>query len=77
MGQGWVMLVQLLVVPLYIKLLGIEAHGDTAVALIRDMLPQLKEADLLTLAVGACGVAAMICSYSSVNTIAPFALNNR
>lgn len=27
MGQGWVMLVQLLVVPLYIKLLGIEAYG--------------------------------------------------
>ena len=42
------------------KLLGIEAHGDTAIALIRDMLPHLSETDLLTLAVGVCGIAAMI-----------------
>ena len=42
------------------KLLGIEAHGDTAVALVRDMLPHVKETDLLTLAVGAGGIAAMI-----------------
>jgi len=42
------------------KLLGIEAHGDTAVALIRDLLPHLSETDLLTLAVGVCGIAAMI-----------------
>jgi sulfate permease, SulP family len=42
------------------KLLGIEAHGDTAVALIRDMLPHLSETDVLTLAVGVCGIAAMI-----------------
>jgi SulP family sulfate permease len=42
------------------KLLGIEAHGDTAVALIRDMLPHLSETDLLTLAVGAGGIAGMI-----------------
>jgi MFS superfamily sulfate permease-like transporter len=42
------------------KILGIEAHGETAVALVRDMLPHVKETDLLTLAVGACGIAAMI-----------------
>jgi SulP family sulfate permease len=42
------------------KLLGVEAHGDTAIALIRDMLPQLSETDLLTLAVGAGGIAGMI-----------------
>ena len=42
------------------KILGIEAHGDTAVALVRDMVPHLRETDLLTLAVGACGIAAMM-----------------
>ena len=42
------------------KLLGIEAHGETALDLVRDMLPHVKETDLLTLAVGVCGVAAMI-----------------
>lgn len=42
------------------KILGIEAHGDTAVALVRDMLPHLNETEVLTLAVGAAGIAAMI-----------------
>jgi SulP family sulfate permease len=42
------------------KILGIEAHGDTALALIRDMIPHLHETDLLTLAVGAGGIAVMI-----------------
>jgi sulfate permease, SulP family len=42
------------------KILGIEAHGDTALALVRDMLPHVREADLLTLAVGAAGIAVMI-----------------
>jgi sulfate permease, SulP family len=42
------------------KLLGIEAHGESALQLVRDMLPHLRETDLLTLAVGACGIAAMI-----------------
>jgi sulfate permease, SulP family len=42
------------------KILGVEAHGDTAAALVRDLLPHLKETDLLTLAVGAAGIAAMI-----------------
>jgi sulfate permease, SulP family len=42
------------------KILGIEAHGDTAVALVRDMVPHLHETDLLTLLVGVCGIIAMI-----------------
>lgn len=42
------------------KLLGIEAHGESAIALVRDMIPQLREADMLTLAVGLCGIAAML-----------------
>jgi len=42
------------------KLLGIEAHGETALELVRDMVPHLKETDLLTLAVGACGIIAMV-----------------
>lgn len=42
------------------KILGVEAHGDTAVALVRDLLPHLDETDLLTLAVGAGGIAAMV-----------------
>ena len=42
------------------KILGIEAHGETALALVRDMLPHVRETDLLTLAVGAGGIAAMI-----------------
>jgi len=42
------------------KLLGIEAEGDSAVALVRDMIPHLRETDALTLAVGLAGIAAMI-----------------
>jgi len=42
------------------KILGIEAHGDTALALVRDMLPHVREADLLTLAVGVGGICVMI-----------------
>ncbi|MCU0970946.1 MAG: SulP family inorganic anion transporter [Gammaproteobacteria bacterium] len=42
------------------KILGVEAHGDTALAVVRDLLPHLRETDLLTLAVGACGIAVMI-----------------
>jgi SulP family sulfate permease len=42
------------------KILGIEAHGDTALQLVRDMVPHLREAHALTLLVGACGIAAMI-----------------
>jgi SulP family sulfate permease len=42
------------------KLLGIEAHGESAVDLVRDMIPHVREADLLTVAIGAAGIAAMI-----------------
>jgi len=42
------------------KLLGIEAVGDSAVALVRDIIPHLRETDALTLAVGLAGIAAMI-----------------
>ncbi len=42
------------------KILGVEAHGDTAVALVRDLLPHLDETDVLTLALGAGGIAAMV-----------------
>jgi high affinity sulfate transporter 1 len=42
------------------KILGIEAQGETALALVRDLLPQLRETDLPTLAVGAGGIAVMI-----------------
>ena len=42
------------------KLLGIEAHGESALELVRDMIPHLRETDLLTLAVGLAGIAGMI-----------------
>jgi sulfate permease, SulP family len=42
------------------KILGIEASGETALELVRDILPQVREADLLTLAVGLGGIAAML-----------------
>ena len=42
------------------KLLGIEASGDSALDLVRDMIPHLRETDLLTLAVGLAGIAGMI-----------------
>jgi len=42
------------------KVLGIEAHGDTAVAVVRDMVPHLKDTDLLTLAVGLACILAMV-----------------
>ena len=42
------------------KILGIEAHGETALAFIRDMLPELSKTDVATLVVGAVGIAAMI-----------------
>ncbi len=42
------------------KLLGIEAHGESALELVRDMIPHLRETDLLTLGVGLAGIAGMI-----------------
>jgi len=42
------------------KLLGIEASGESAVDLVRDIVPHLRETDPLTLAVGVAGIAGMI-----------------
>jgi len=42
------------------KLLGIEASGESALLLIVDMIPHLRETHLLTLAVGAAGITAMV-----------------
>ena len=42
------------------KLLGIEADGETALELVRDIVPQVGETDLLTLMVGLGGIAALI-----------------
>jgi high affinity sulfate transporter 1 len=42
------------------KILGIEAHGDTAVDVVIDLVPQLGQTDLATLAVGLVCIAAMV-----------------
>jgi high affinity sulfate transporter 1 len=42
------------------KILGIEASGESALDLVRDMVPQLRETDLLTLLVGLGGIAGMV-----------------
>jgi SulP family sulfate permease len=42
------------------KLLGIEADGESALELVRDMIPHLRETDLPTLAVGLAGIAGMV-----------------
>jgi len=42
------------------KILGIEAHGESALDLVRAIIPQLTETDLLTLAVGLAGIAGMV-----------------
>jgi high affinity sulfate transporter 1 len=42
------------------KLLGIEAHGDSAVQLLVAIVPKIGETDLTTLAVGVSGIVAMI-----------------
>jgi high affinity sulfate transporter 1 len=54
---GLALLISIKQIP---KLLGIEAEGDSAVALLRDIVPQLRETDLLTLAVGLAGIVGMI-----------------
>ena len=54
---GLALLISIKQIP---KLLGIEAHGETAVQLVRDIIPHLHETDLLTLAVGLAGIAGMI-----------------
>ena len=54
---GLALLISIKQVP---KLLGIEAHGESALDLVRDIVPQLRDTDLLTLAVGLAGIAAMV-----------------
>jgi sulfate permease, SulP family len=54
---GLALLISIKQIP---KLLGIEAQGESAVELLRDILPHVRETDLLTLAVGAAGIAGML-----------------
>ncbi|HZW00228.1 MAG TPA: SulP family inorganic anion transporter, partial [Candidatus Deferrimicrobium sp.] len=54
---GLALLISIKQIP---KLLGIEAHGETALELLRDMAPQLRETDMLTLAVGLAGIGGML-----------------
>jgi SulP family sulfate permease len=54
---GLALLISIKQIP---KLLGIEAQGESAVDLVRAIIPQLHETDLLTLAVGLAGIAALI-----------------
>jgi len=42
------------------KILGIEAHGESALQLVIDMIPKIPETHLVTLLVGVLGIAAMI-----------------
>jgi high affinity sulfate transporter 1 len=53
---GLALLISIKQIP---KLLGIEAEGESAVDLLRDIIPQVKETDLLTLAVGLAGIVGM------------------
>jgi SulP family sulfate permease len=54
---GLALLISIKQIP---KLLGIEAEGESAVELLRDMAPHLRETDLLTLAVGLAGIGGML-----------------
>ena len=42
------------------KLLGVDAHGETAVEVLRALVPQVRETDLLTLGVGVACIAGML-----------------
>ncbi len=53
---GLALLISIKQIP---KLLGIEAEGETAVELVRNIIPALDETDPLTLLVGALGIAGM------------------
>ena len=53
---GLALLISIKQIP---KLLGIEAEGESALDLLRDIIPQVTETDLLTLAVGLAGIAGM------------------
>ncbi len=54
---GLALLISIKQIP---KLLGIEAQGESAIELLRDIVPQLSETDILTLAVGLAGIAGML-----------------
>jgi high affinity sulfate transporter 1 len=54
---GLALLISIKQIP---KLLGIEAHGESALDLVRDIVPQLRETDLLTLAVGLACIAGLL-----------------
>jgi high affinity sulfate transporter 1 len=54
---GLALLISIKQIP---KLLGIEAHGESALELVVAIIPQLRDTHLLTLAVGAAGIAAMV-----------------
>jgi sulfate permease, SulP family len=54
---GLALLISIKQIP---KLLGIEAHGESALELLRDILPHVRETDLLTLAVGVAGIVGML-----------------
>jgi high affinity sulfate transporter 1 len=54
---GLALLISIKQIP---KLLGIEADGETAVELVIDMVPQLQETHLLTLAVGLIDIVALV-----------------
>jgi sulfate permease, SulP family len=54
---GLALLISIKQIP---KLLGIEAEGESALELLRDILPHVRETDLLTLAVGLAGIAGML-----------------
>ncbi len=54
---GLALLVTIKQIP---KLLGIEAHGESAIEVLRATIPQLRETDLLTLAVGLVGIVALV-----------------
>lgn len=54
---GLALLISIKQIP---KLLGIEAQGESAIDLVRDIIPKIPETDLLTLMVGLAGVATMI-----------------
>jgi sulfate permease, SulP family len=54
---GLALLISIKQIP---KLLGIEASGESALELVRAIIPQVRETDLLTLAVGLAGIAGMV-----------------
>ena len=54
---GLALLISIKQIP---KLLGIEADGESAIELLRDIFPQLRDTDLVTLAVGLAGIGGML-----------------